>query len=43
VSGSMIGVRNFAVVKVAGKGMERNVHIEFYDKNGEKRYSYSIH
>lgn len=42
VSGSMIGVRNFAVVKVAGKGIERKVQVDFFDKDGKKMFNYQI-
>ncbi len=42
VPGSMIGVRNFAVINVKGAGPTRAVHVDFIDKGGRQLYSYNI-
>lgn len=42
IPGSMIGQRNYALVKISGTPMERKLTVHFKDSNGNSLYHYDI-
>ncbi|MBK9151075.1 MAG: alkaline phosphatase D family protein [Saprospiraceae bacterium] len=42
VADSMIGVRNYAVIRVSGKRKERKVELEFKDSKGKSLKKYAL-